>query len=133
MTTFNYTKILTQAVDELSESQSYKGLFHQHKDGDPLPSAKSLYKIVELARAIIFPGYFGNSTVNSHTINYHIGVNVETLFGLLTEQILAGLCFGQENSKMQPMTMNRAEKQPLCWQLVSSVNCPNSAAFWLPM
>ena len=99
MTTFNYTKILTQAVDELSESQSYKGLFHQHKDGDPLPSAKSLYKIVELARAIIFPGYFGNSTVNSHTINYHIGVNVETLFGLLTEQILAGLCFGQENSK----------------------------------
>ena len=44
-----------------------------------LPSAKSLYKIVELARAIIFPGYFGNSTVNSHTINYHIGVNVETL------------------------------------------------------
>jgi len=99
MTTFNYTNILTQAVDELSESQSYKGLFHQHKDGDPLPSAKSLYKIVELARAIIFPGYFGNSTVNSHTINYHIGVNVETLFGLLTEQILAGLCFGQENSK----------------------------------
>lgn len=74
MTTFNYTNILTQAVDELSESQSYKGLFHQHKDGDPLPSAKSLYKIVELARAIIFPGYFGNSTVNSHTINYHIGV-----------------------------------------------------------
>ena len=58
MTTFNYTKILTQAVDELSESQSYKGLFRQHKDGDPLPSAKSLYKIVELARAIIFPGYF---------------------------------------------------------------------------
>ena len=55
MTTFNYTNILTQAVDELSESQSYKGLFHQHKDGDPLPSAKSLYKIVELARAIIFP------------------------------------------------------------------------------
>ena len=46
MTTFNYTNILTQAVDELSESQSYKGLFHQHKDGDPLPSAKSLYKIV---------------------------------------------------------------------------------------
>ena len=94
MTTFNYTSILTQAVDELSESQSYKGLFHQHKDGDPLPSAKSLYKIVELARAILFPGYFGNST-----INYHIGVNVENLFGLLTEQILAGLCFGQENNK----------------------------------
>ena len=41
MTSFDYTGILTQAVDELSDSQSYKGLFHQHKDGDPLPSAKS--------------------------------------------------------------------------------------------
>ena len=74
MTSFDYTGILTQAVDELSDSQSYKGLFHQHKDGDPLPSAKSLYKIVELARSILFPGYFGNSTINSHTITYHIGV-----------------------------------------------------------
>ena len=67
MTTFNYTNILTQAVDELSESQSYKGLFHQHKDGDPLPSAKSLYKIVELARAIIFPGYFRLSDFQDNT------------------------------------------------------------------
>ena len=80
MTSFDYTGILTQAVDELSDRQSYKGLFHQHKDGDPLPSAKSLYKIVELARSILFPGYFGNSTINSHTITYHIGVNVENLF-----------------------------------------------------
>lgn len=55
MTSFDYTGILTQAVDELSDSQSYKGLFHQHKDGDPLPSAKSLYKIVELARSILSP------------------------------------------------------------------------------
>ena len=98
MTSFDYTGILTQAVYELSDSQSYKGLFHQHRDGDPLPSAKSLYKIVELARSILFPGYFGNSTINSHTITYHIGVNVENLFDLLTDQIQAGLCFGQDNN-----------------------------------
>ena len=98
MTSFDYIGILTQAVDELSDSQSYKGLFHQHRDGDPLPSAKSLYKIVELARSILFPGYFGNSTINSHTITYHIGVNVENLFDLLTDQIQAGLCFGQDNN-----------------------------------
>lgn len=96
MSSFDYTKILTLAVDELSDSQSYKGLFHQHRDGEPFPSAIALNKIIELARAILFPGYFGNSTINSHTINYHIGVNVETLFDLLTEQIQAGLCFGQE-------------------------------------
>ncbi len=94
MSPMNFTHILTQAVDELSESESYKGLMHQHKDGEPLPSAKMLQDIIDLSRAIIFPGYFGNSTVNSRTINYHIGVNVEKLFGLLTKQVMAGLCFG---------------------------------------
>ena len=97
MSPLNFTHILTQAVDELSESESYKGLFHQHTDGNPLPSAKALCDIIELARAIIFPGYFGNSTVNSRTVTYHIGVNVERLFDLLTEQILAGLCFGSDD------------------------------------
>lgn len=93
MSPLNFTHILTQAVDELSESSSYKGLFHQHTDGIPLPSAKALQDIVELSRAILFPGYYGNSTVNSRTIKYHIGVNTERLFEILTEQVLAGLCF----------------------------------------
>lgn len=96
MSPVNFTHILTQAVDELSESGSYKGLFHQHRDGDPLPSASALYEIIELARSILFPGYFGNSTVNSRTIKYHIGVAVDKLFDLLVEQIMAGLCFCKE-------------------------------------
>lgn len=98
MSPIDYTHILTKAVDELSDNQSYRGLFHQHREGEPLPSGKSLERIVELSRAILFPGYFGNSTINSQTINYHIGVNIEELFSLLIEQIQAGLCFGVENS-----------------------------------
>lgn len=98
MSLSDYTHTLTQAVGELSDKHSYEGLFHQYKDGDPLPSGKSLRRIVELSREILFPGYFGNSTVHRRTINYHIGVNVEELFGLLTEQIQAGLCFGLENT-----------------------------------
>ena len=98
MSISDYTHTLTQAASELSDNRSYEGLFHQYKDGDPLPSGKSLRRIVELAREILFPGYFGNSTVHRRTINYHIGVNVEELFGLLTEQIQAGLCFGLENN-----------------------------------
>ena len=98
MSLSDYTHILTQAVSELSDKHSYEGLFLQYKDGDPLPSGKSLRRIVELSREILFPGYFGNSTVHRRTINYHIGVNVEELFSLLTEQIQAGLCFGLENT-----------------------------------
>ena len=94
----DYTPILNQAVNELSEPESYEGLFHQYKDGEPLPSAQSLRRIVELTREILFPGYFGNSTIHRRTLNYHIGVNVEELFRLLTAQVEAGLCFGIENS-----------------------------------
>lgn len=98
MSSLNFTNILTQTVDELSESTSYKGLIRQHTDGNPLPSGAMLCEIVELARAILFPGYFGNATLNSRTINYHIGVNVERLMELLMQQILAGLCSVEENS-----------------------------------
>ena len=98
MNAFDCMHVLTKAVEELSDSQSYQGLFHQYREGEPLPSGRSLGKIVNLARAILFPGYFGNPTIHSQTLNYHIGVNVEELFNLLVEQIQAGLYFGAENS-----------------------------------
>ena len=94
MSSENTTHIMTQTVDKLSEKDSLKGLFHEHRDGDPLPSAKVLEEIIELARAIIFPGFYGHSSVKLHTLKYQIGVNVERLHKLLCQQILAGLCFG---------------------------------------
>lgn len=117
MSPLNFTHILTQAVDELSESESYKGLFHQHTDGNPLPSAKVLRDIIELARAIIFPGYFGNSTVNSRTVTYHIGVNVERLFDLLTE----GLCFAGDGECNCCTELQREEAALLAAKFISNL------------
>ena len=85
---------MTETVDRLSEFEALKGLFHEHRDGDPLPSAKALEEIIELARAIIFPGFYGHSSVKLRTVKYQIGVNVERMHKLLSQQILAGLCFG---------------------------------------
>ena len=98
MSSENTTHVLTKTVDRLSEHDSLKGLFHEHRDGDPLPSAKALEEIIELARAIIFPGFYGHSSVKLSTIKYQIGVNIERMHKLLSQQILAGLCFaeGQE-------------------------------------
>lgn len=89
----SYIQTLTSAVDQLSEASSYTGLCHHHRQGQPLPSAEQLTQIVNLARAILFPGYFGNSSVNAQTMTYHIGVNVEQLYHLLVNQIQAGLAF----------------------------------------
>lgn len=84
---------ITDAIDALSSPQSLEGIFHQHRDGDPLPNEQVLQEIVSLARTILYPGYFGVSTVNMRTIKYHIGVRVEKLYNLLVDQIQAGLCF----------------------------------------
>lgn len=121
MSPLNFTHILTQAVDELSESESYKGLFHQHKDGEPLPSARVLCNVIELARSILFPGYYGNSTVNSRTVNYHIGVNIEKLFDLLSEQILAGLCFGSNEGCNACTDSHREEAARLAALFISKM------------
>lgn len=93
MSTDNLTMILTRTIEKLSQHESLKELFHRHRDGDPLPSGKVLEEIIELARSILFPGFYGKSTVNTTTLKYHIGVNVERMHNLLTDQILAGLCF----------------------------------------
>ncbi|KAA6344589.1 Serine acetyltransferase [termite gut metagenome] len=91
MTPSDVIAILTQTVDKLSESESHRKLFHQYKDNKSLPSPRVLKDIIELVRSVLFPGYYGNPTVDSRTIHYHIGVNVETLLNLLIEQILAAL------------------------------------------
>ena len=94
MSNIEPTHVLTQTVKELSETDTLKGLCHHHHDGYPLPSGKALEEIIDLSRAIIFPGYYGKSSVNTQTIKYHIGVNAERMQKLLYEQVLAGLCFG---------------------------------------
>ncbi len=86
-------RLMEQTVSELSENSSLRGLFHKHKDGEPLPSGNVLSEIVDLCRAIIFPGFYGNSTLSSQTLPYHMGMNVERLYTLLSQQIQAGLCF----------------------------------------
>ena len=64
-----------------------------------MPSTEVLKEIVQLARSILFPGYFGDSAVNTLTIMNHIGVNVDRLQILLAQQIKAGICFSNQPEK----------------------------------
>ena len=64
----------------------------------PLPSLLKLHEIVELLRAIVFPGYFGEVIENSNTLEFHLGVKMERLYNLLREQILNGLRFNTKNN-----------------------------------
>ena len=116
-----YTEILTRAVDQLSDPASLKGLFHQHQDGNPLPAGKVLEEIIDLSRAIIFPGYYGKSKINKHTIRYHIGMAVERLSKLLEEQILAGLCFCCPNAGKGENTPCKLKAKEMAMQLIADL------------
>lgn len=92
----NASEAITEAIRQLSDYKQFKTLSHQQKEGTPLPSVDVLEEIVRLTRSILFPGYFGRSAIDRHTIKYHIGVSVEELYHLLAEQIMAGLCFSTD-------------------------------------
>lgn len=75
-------------ISQLSDSETLKKVYHQHSDGESFPSQDALLKIVKIARSVIFPGYFGDSSVDSSNLQYHVGANVIQLSNLLKEQIL---------------------------------------------
>lgn len=99
-------KKLLEAIKELSEIGSFKDVCHQQSQNQPMPSVDVLNEIVQLIRSILFPGYFGNANVNSKSMLYHIGVNVEKLQFLLSNQIKAGLCFDSVSDDATCRTMD---------------------------
>ena len=90
-------KTLTQTIKSttksLSSPESVKGLLHQKLDHVPLPSNSALEEIIQLAREILLPGYFGQCKVGQDTLDYYIGVSLENLYSKLKKQVVAGLCF----------------------------------------
>ncbi|HPE76119.1 MAG TPA: serine acetyltransferase [Draconibacterium sp.] len=93
MTTTNFENKISQTIQKLSDPGSYQIVCHQHKTGEPLPSITQLKRIIDLVREILFPGYFGNTSLRSNTTQHYMGVYVDELYGLLSEEILAGMCF----------------------------------------
>ena len=88
---------LRQTVEALSDEASYGRLFHSSRDEEALPSSENLKRIIDLCRAILFPGYYGSARINKQTIRFHTGVAVETLHSLLSKEIHAGICFADQD------------------------------------
>ena len=63
----------------------------------PIPSLVKLKELVELIRAVVFPGFHGKTTVKSSNLEYHLGINIEKIHILLTEQINNGIRFDAED------------------------------------
>jgi serine O-acetyltransferase len=89
------SKVIQKNVKLLS-SHSVPEYEYIPRHEKPLPVVYKLKEIVELIRAIIFPGFLGDSITKTQNLEYHIGVNIERLHILLTEQIKSGICFSDQ-------------------------------------
>ena len=107
-----HSKVLNETVEKLSDECSYKQLFHAYRDEEALPSGEVLEEIIDLCRAILFPGYYGNARISTHTIRVHTGVHMEKMHELLSRQIYAGLCLADTSctSCAEELIFSQAEK-----------------------
>jgi serine O-acetyltransferase len=94
----HYPEEIGKVILELSRPESFSRLSHRHCLGQSLPSMKNLKKI--------FPGYFGNTSLQHGMISHYLGVYLDELFELLKNEILAGLhfvCVEQEYLKNEDL------------------------------
>ncbi len=103
-------KLLVSIADTLAHADNLKNVCHIRWHGEPLPADAEVARIVELERALIFPGFFGENDINRSNVGYHTGLGLEEFYRLLVNQITAGLCFGYQcdlNLSLESVT-NRA-------------------------
>ena len=104
-------KDLLDTIKKLSQLEGFKDVCHEQGNYDSMPSTAILQEIVQIARSILFPGYFGDAAVNSQTMMNHIGVNIDRLHVLLTQQIKAGICFDCQNEDKEIEDIEKTGKE----------------------
>jgi serine O-acetyltransferase len=89
----DYKIILNTVVEQLCSPESYKTVVHFGRHDAPMPSVEALSEIMDLLRAILFPGYFLDADIRPENITYYTGSKLDKVLVLLTEQIKRGYCF----------------------------------------
>ncbi len=110
---------INKTVNQLADPKTYDMVCHEHRLGEPIPSTEKLAKFVNMVREILFPGYFGNTSLRPDTIHHYMGVYVDELFELLSEQILAGLCFTCDNPEQVDIRERNQHAQKLAVEFIS--------------
>jgi len=84
---------LEEITARLCEPESYAAVYHRPRHDQAMPSVATLADIVERLRALLFPGYYGNSEISPENMAYHTGAGLDHVARLLSEQIKRGDCF----------------------------------------
>jgi serine O-acetyltransferase len=114
-------KSIGDAVIWLTDISSVGEVTHAQRAGEPMPSTEKLKIIVEKVRQIIFPGYFGPINFHPSTFHHHMGVLVDEVFHLLSEQLLAGLCFVCDKEISNDLENRKAQAESCAADFISAL------------
>ncbi len=81
-----FRKELPEIISGLVESCQRADTLH-HLNLVGLPSRATVIQIVDRLKTVLFPGYFGEREVDSVNVAYEIGIEMNSLFELLSRQI----------------------------------------------
>jgi serine O-acetyltransferase len=122
MTTTNETiqTTLRETIACLSHNESAR-MIYMPQHGRNMPSVKVLGELVDKFREVLFPGYFGNSSLTKDNLSYHIGVNTDLAFRLLSDQIFKGLCFSCKDDSRKDFSDDEKKAAGLAAQLIGEL------------
>lgn len=78
-------------INKLSDLTSVGNLYDIDRTSGVYPSSESLQEVISLIRFLLFPGFYGKSTIEMSTLKFHIGVATEQLIDLLKSQIFSAV------------------------------------------
>ncbi len=77
-----------------------------------IPSKAEVIRILNVLQDILFPGFFGRQELSEHTLEYHVGSEIMTLFDLASAQISRSIqheCRRMDNLCVQCVQKGREE------------------------
>lgn len=85
--------VIDDVVARLTAPSSYQAFASRKLTDSPMPSIEALSEVMKRLKAVLFPGYFGDSEVTPDTLSYHTGAHLDIIFRKLADQIKRGFCF----------------------------------------
>ena len=85
--------VIVDVVVRLCSPSSYQAFASRKLTDSPMPSVEALAEVVDRLKAVLFPGYYGDSEVTPDTLAYHTGAHLDVIFRKLADQIKRGYCF----------------------------------------
>jgi serine O-acetyltransferase len=98
-TTYRQEQILSDVLNALTQPGNLQDVCHLQWQGEPLPSQHAVSRIIQTCRALIFPGFFDEISINRENIASNTEALIQQLYTQLYEQVAAGLYLTSRSDK----------------------------------